>query len=64
MNTSTIERPRGRGPLTILVGLAATAFAVVFDAAENEPLHVAVDADDPAETEEDAPKSDREVSDR
>jgi glycosyltransferase involved in cell wall biosynthesis len=53
MNTSQTERPRGRGPLTTLIGLMTTGLAVVFDAAQNEPLHVTVDSEDgPPESED------------
>jgi hypothetical protein len=58
MNIARTERPRGHGPLTVLGGVTTTALAVVFDAAENEPLHVTVEEDDLPESEE------REVSDR
>ncbi|WP_135825966.1 hypothetical protein [Halorussus ruber] len=40
MNIARTERPRGRDSSTVLGGAVTTALAVVFDAAENEPLHV------------------------
>lgn len=66
MNTAQTERPRGRGPLTTLAGLTATTLAAVFDAAENEPLHVSVESDEDL-GEAEAPSgsdSDEEVGDR
>ncbi|WP_276301481.1 glycosyltransferase family 2 protein [Halorussus lipolyticus] len=65
MNTARTERPRGRGPLTTLVGLTATTLAAVFDAAENEPLHVSVESDEGLGGEApDGSDSDEEVGDR
>jgi len=64
MNTSQTERPRGRNPLTTLVGVAATALAVVFDAAEDEPLHVTVESDEDVTDDETHRTRDDEVGGR
>jgi hypothetical protein len=64
MNTSQIECPRGRSPLTVLIGVAATALAVVFDAAEDEPLHVTVESDEDVTEDETHRTRDDEVGGR
>jgi len=64
MNTFQTERLRGHDPLMMLVGVAATALAVVFDAAEDEPLHVTVESDEDVTDDETHRTRDDEVGGR